>query len=317
MRIALVVGINHYGYYAPLYGCVKDAQLVQAVLERHGDGTRNFDVLLLTSRGPADPIDRDTLRSSIRELFTENHEIALLYFAGHGHHEETGGYLVASDCRSGDTGVALADVMTWANRSPARNKIIVLDSCHSGVAGSSPSSPQISQLAEGLTILTASTAGQYASEKRSSGVFTSLFVDAMEGAAANLVGEITPSSVYAHIEQALGPWEQRPVFKTNVNSFVTLRSVPPPISLEELRRITELFPTADFEFPLNPSFEPESANPDPENVENFAVLQRYNRLNLLVPVGAPHMWHAAMGSKSCKLTVLGQYYWRLVDRNRI
>jgi len=41
-------------------------------------------------------------------------------------------------------------------------------------------------------------------------------VDALGGAAANLVGDVTPGSVYAHIDQSLGPWAQRPVFKTNV-----------------------------------------------------------------------------------------------------
>jgi hypothetical protein len=29
------------------------------------------------------------------------------------------------------------------------------------------------------------------------------------------------------------------------------------------------------------------------------------------------MWHAAMESKSCELTVLGQHYWTLVDKELI
>ena len=45
--------------------------------------------------------------------------------------------------------------------------------------------------------------------------------------------------------------------------------------------------------------------PDPEHTAVFAVLQSYNRLGLLVPVDAEHMWHAAMQSKSCRLTALG------------
>jgi hypothetical protein len=58
-------------------------------------------------------------------------------------------------------------------------------------------------------------------------------------------------------------------------------------------------------------------NPIPENTRKFAVLQNYNRLNLVVPVDAPHMWHAAMESKGCKLTVLGEHYRRLAERGRI
>ena len=38
--------------------------------------------------------------------------------------------------------------------------------------------------------------------------------------------------------------------------------------------------------------------PDLENTRKFAILQKYNRLNLLVPMDVPHMWNAAMESKS-------------------
>lgn len=173
-------------------------------------------------------------------------------------------------------------------------------------------------------MLTASTKEQYATEENGRGVFTTLFVDALHGAAANLTGDITPGSVYAHIDQSLGVWEQRPVFKTNVKQFVSLRKVSPPISNSDLRRLTEFFPTAGFEFPLDPSYElelkgrdPGMPAPIPENTRTFAVLQKYNRLNLLVPVNATHMWNAAMEYKACKLTVLGEHYRRLVEKNRI
>lgn len=62
---------------------------------------------------------------------------------------------------------------------------------------------------------------------------------------------------------------------------------------------------------------PGTPAPVRDNVQKFAVLPRYNRVNLLVPVEAPHMWNAAMESKSCKLTVLGEHYRQLVERKRI
>lgn len=315
MRKALVVGINQYAHQPTLYGCVNDAYAVKAVLERHGDGTRNFDIWQLTASG-GESVSRSELRTRVQELFGGNAETALLYFAGHGHLDSTGGYILASDAMSGDDGLSLADVLSFANASRARNKIIILDSCNAGAAGARPAVQQ-SELSDGLTILTATTAEQYALEENGSGVFTHLFVDAMNGAAANLVGDVTPGSVYAHIDQSLGSWEQRPVFKTNVQSFVSLRKVQAPIELADLHRITELFPSIGHEIPLDPSFEPESGNPHPENTEKFAVLQKYARVNLVVPVGATHMYHAAMESRSCKLTVLGEHYRRLVQKKRI
>jgi hypothetical protein len=324
MRKALVVGIDYYQNISPLFGCVNDAHSVKAVLERDSDGTVNFGVIALLGTGPNDLVTKAEFKERVAELFADDSEIALLYFAGHGHIEATGGYLCTGDCRSGDDGLPLIEVLTLANRSKARNKVIVLDSCHSGIAGTNPLNPQDAALSEGLTILTASTEDQYATEENGCGVFTTLFVDALNGSAGNLVGAVTPGSVYAHIDQSLGPWEQRPVFKTNVKSFVSLRRVQPPIALTELQRIAEFFPDPGFQFKLDPSFEPELKGrdpgmpaPKPENTAIFGILQKYNRLNLLVPVDAPHMWHAAMGSKTCKLTVLGEHYRRLTAKKLI
>jgi hypothetical protein len=317
MRKALVVGVDHYEYISDLHGCVNDAHAVKSTIERNSDGTLNFDVKLLTATGPNDKFSRVNLKDSVRDLFSDPTEISLFFFAGHGHIESTGGYLCASDCQTGDDGLPLHEIMLLANKSKARNKIIVLDSCHSGLAGGSTNNPAFSEISEGITILTASTSEQYASEENGSGVFTTLFVDALNGAAGNLVGDVTPGAVYAHIDQSLGPWQQRPVFKTNVKNFVSIRKVQAPISLADLHRLKDLFPEPGYEFRLDPTYEPESGVTDPVNAEKFAVLQRYNRVNLLVPLGAVHMYHAAMDGKSCKLTVLGEHYRRLVVSGRI
>ncbi|MDP1736007.1 MAG: caspase family protein [Caulobacter sp.] len=317
MRKALVVGIDHYEYIDPLAGCVNDAHAVKAMLDRHADGSVNFGAHLVVGSGPHDLIERSELKERVRELFADDSEVALLYFAGHGYIEATGGYLCASDCKSGDDGLALTDVMTFANESKARNKIIILDSCYSGALGDNPINKSVSEISEGVTILTASTKGQYAAEVDGGGVFTGLLIDALGGAAANLVGEVTPGGVYAHIDQSLGTWSQRPVFKTNVKSFVSLRQVQPPLELADLRRISELFPYPGFEFQLDPAYEPTDSAADPDKNAVFAILQKYNRVNLLVPLSAPHMWHAAVESKSVKLTALGEHYRRLSAKGLI
>ncbi|ODM50433.1 peptidase C14 [Ruegeria sp. PBVC088] len=324
MRKALVVGVDYYGHIKALHGCVNDAHSVKSMLDRDSDGSVNFHVKLLTATGPGQLVPRKKLREAIQELFQDKHEIALLYFAGHGYIEATGGYLCPSDCETGDDGIPLAEIMTMANNSPSENKMIILDSCHSGVAATNPLVP-VAEIGEGVTVLTASTAEQYADELNGSGIFTTLLVDALSGAAANLVGDVTPGSVYAHIDQSLGAWKQRPVFKTNVTSFVSLRKVRPPIALAELLRLAEFFPEPGYEYQLDPSYEPHRSGaegsdippPNPEKTEILRILQNYVRVNLVVPVGAPHMWHATMESKSCTLTALGEHYRRLVAEDVI
>jgi hypothetical protein len=293
MRKALVIGIDYYEAISSLTGAVNDAYSVKAMLDRHADGSVNFGVRLMTGTSPSDVIGRQEMKEAIRELFSGDAEIALLYFAGHGYIEATGGYLGAGDCKTGDDGVPLAEIMTIANQSRTPNKVIILDSCYSGVAGSHPMHAALAEITDGMTILTASTAEQYANEENGSGVFTDLLVDALGGAAANLVGDVTPGGVYAHIDQSLGPWAQRPVFKTNVKRFVSLRKVQPPLELADLRRISEFFPSAGFEYQLDPSYEPERnegepdsnvPSPDPKNTAIFAILQKYNRVGLLAPI---------------------------------
>ena len=321
MRRALVVGIDYYETIASLGGCVNDAYDVKWMLERNADGSVNFGCKLLIGNGPGNIITRTELKEAVRDLFAGDGEIAVLYFAGHGYIETTGGYLCAGDCRTGDDGLSLSEIMTLANKSKILNRVVILDSCFSGIAGDQPAHEKVAELADGITILTASTAEQYASEENGSGAFTALFVDALGGAGANLVGDVTPGSAYAHVDQSLGPWSQRPVFKTNVKNFVSLRKATPPIDLADLRRISEFFSQPGFEFQLDPSYEPERSGaedesvpgPDPEKNVVFAILQKYNRVNLVVPNGAPHMWHAAIQSKSVRLTVLGEHYRRLAD----
>jgi len=293
-------------------------------LERHGDGNVNFDVRLQTAGTKANQVLKGDLKDALIDLFANDSETALFFFAGHGHINASGGYILSSDSTRPDDGVTMDEILNLANKSPAKNKVIILDSCHSGLAGSLPSAGGAAVLQEGLTILTASTKDQYATEKDGEGVFTSLFVDALNGAAADLRGEITPGSIYAHIDQSLGSWEQRPIFKTNVKMFVSLRKIQPRITTEEFRRLTEFFPSQGATFKLDPSFEPsdqgrtpDMPEADPENTRAFAILQKFNRVNLVVPIDAPHMWHAAMLSKSCGLTALGAHYRRLVERNRI
>jgi hypothetical protein len=317
MRKALIVGVDYYDKINHLFGCINDAYGVKAVLDRNSDGTINFSVKLLKSATKSDGFSRKELKDNVIELFRDNSEVALFFFAGHGYIESTGGYLITSECEHGDDGLPMNELLDIANDSPAKNKIIILDCCHSGIAGTPNIKDNKAVLSEGLTIMTASSASQYASEKDGSGVFTRLLIDALNGTAANLLGDITPGSVYAHIDQSLGPWEQRPIFKTNVKAFTTLRKVQPPITLLDLKKITTLFHDKGYEFKLDPSYEPESPSPQKENTEKFAILQKYNRINLVVPVDAPHMYHAAMDSKSCKLTILGEHYWNLVKNDKI
>lgn len=323
MRKALVVGINDYPN-AFLYGCINDASAFGTTLATNGDGSPNFDVRLLT-----DVSTKGDLKGHIKELFAGDCETALFYFSGHGFFNETGGgVIVTPDFKPNDEGVSMDDILHVANESKAKNRVIILDCCHSGSFGS----PRLSggrnaQIGEGVSILTASKAAEASVEVNGHGVFTNLLLDAMQGGAADLRGHITPGSIYSYIDQALGPWDQRPVFKTNITRFTSLRTVSPQVAPEILRKLNQYFASPEDHFPLNPSFEftndpkidHQFVEPYAEewNVSIFKDLQKLVSVGLVVPVDEQHMYFAALNSKSCKLTALGCHYWRLVKDKRI
>ena len=321
MKKALVVGINNYPT-APLLGCVNDASGLATIIETHGDGAPNFDVRLET-----DVKTKSDLKTMISELFSGSSDTVLLYFSGHGYLNAIGGYLVTPDHKIYDEGIAMDDVLILANQSKAKDKIIILDCCHSGAFGSPTINKGASQLEEGVSILTASKDDESSIEVNGHGVFTNLLLDALQGGAADLRGHISPGGVYAYIDQALGAWEQRPVFKTNVTRFTSLRTVNPQVPLSTLRKIVDYFPQAQEEYSLDPSYEDtNSPNVEHEIIEPYAIkenvavfkdLQKLQSVGLVIPVDSEFMYFAAMESKGCRLTSLGYHYWRLVKDKRI
>ena len=322
MRKALVVGIDNYSS-CPLSCCCNDADDMAGILSNNGDGSANFVVKI-----EKDVSKKADLRRLIEECFSGNSDVALFYFSGHGHIDAVGGYLVTPDYSKYDYGVSLQDILTIANNSKCRNKIIILDSCYSGFMGDINTSGQSTTIInEGVTILTASRSIETAIEVNGHGLFTSLLIEAMEGGAADITGHITPGGIYAYIDKALGPWEQRPVFKTNVTRFTSLRNVVPRVDMAVIRKVCEYFNSEDERLSLNPSFEPtntpnvkhEILKPyaDENNVRIFSDLQKLEGIGLVAPVEEEHMYFAAMNSKSCELTSIGKQYWRLVNKNLI
>jgi hypothetical protein len=322
MKKALIVGINNYPT-SLLHGCINDATEVANLLETNGDGSRNFDVKLRT-----DVPTKSELKGMIRELFKGDNDIALLYFSGHGSINDLGGYIVTPDHTKDDLGVSMEDILKLANESEAKNRIVILDCCFSGNMGSPMTiGGEIALIKEGVTILTASRDSEYSMEIRGHGVFTQLLLDALQGGAADLNGHITPGSIYAFIDQALGAWDQRPIFKTNITRFTSLRTIKPKVSIEVMRKITEYFPEATDPYKLDPSYEDTNSltiehkvvEPfaDPNNVTTFKNLQKLQSVGLVEPVDAKFMYFAAMESKACRLTSLGYLYWKLVKNKRI
>lgn len=320
MRKGLFIGVNQYEHITPLSGCENDAIEMASVLSTHASGSPNFHRNVLTSSDQV--VSKKKISAEIKNLFSGECDVALLYFAGHGHFDDNvdEGAIIAQDFEDAEDGIRISDILGWARKATGiKNKIIILDCCQAGSAG------QITQmkgnpslLVDGMTILTACKKDEYAQEKGGHGVFTGLLIQALQGGAADILGNITPGSMYAFVDSALGPWQQRPVFKTNVSNFISLKEMAPKVPLDTLRNLPKWFPEAESLYALDPSYEPdEKAVFDEENGKIFAQLQSCNRHSLVEPVDAEHMYYAAMNSTGCRLTVLGNYYRELAISENI
>lgn len=330
MRKALVIGIDDYTNGHELSGCVNDALRMSSLLEKNGDGSPNFDVKTITS--DEQEVTAELILEAISQLFHGEVETAVFYFAGHGliSDQTNSGYLVSQDGKHPHWGIDIGDLVNKANEANPKiqTSIIILDCCHAGFAGEVTAwhDKNLSLLGKGLTILTACGNDETAGEKNGQGVFTDLMIDGLAGSASDILGRVTPASVYSLVDQTLGGWGQRPIYKANVQKFVTLRQVPPKIAPEVLRKLPTWFPTSTHRFALDPSYEPDRQNIpekfrhlpiDPEKTVVFKDLQKMNRHGLVVPVDVEHMYDAAIQSTACKLTGLGSHYRKLAELGRI
>lgn len=321
MKKALVVGLNNYPG-CELEWCDNDAIAIEELIESNGDGSPNFDVISII-----DSCSQADLNIAIQKLFADDADIALLYFSGHGY-GESGGYLCTTDFSEANYGVRMTDVLMYANNSKCKNKVIILDCCFAAKMGESLLLNNSSVLGAGVTIIAASQPWQTSSENGSiqHGVFTDLLIQALKGGAADISGNITPASLYSFVDQSLGAWQQRPVFKTNISQFLPIRTVNAKVPRSILRKLSLYFENATDEFKLDPSFEYTNTPSiehkviepyaNQKNVDKFKELQLFESVGLVEPVGTEHMYFAAMESKACKLTALGLHYWRLSKDKR-
>jgi len=295
---------------------------MQMILERHEDGSPNYDCRVLTSPGPR-PVTRKFLREQWAELFENFDGDVLFYFSGHGTPTDVGGYLVTQDGEPGDPGLAMNDLLTLANRSKARSVLLILDCCFSGDLGNPPnlqshgSIENQAQLREGLTILAASRSSQTAAEVGGHGVFTKLVVGALSGGAADVRGLISVAAVYAYVEQALGSWEQRPVYKSHADRLPPLRRYKPSVPDTLLRELPSIFNRPESTLGMDPSFEHTNTSAKPENVALFNNFKILRNARLLTTKDEKDLYYVALDSEMVHLTPLGQFYWKLADLGRI
>jgi hypothetical protein len=314
---ALLVGIDAYDEFTGLEGCVNDVAALLPLLARNEDGGVNF-ACAVNDTADEQRVTRNDLLAQVKRLLAPGADVALLYFAGHGagNGDVT---LMTTDATAGTLGVTLAEVLALVATSVVPEINIILDCCFSGGAGAIPQLGTTGAfLRPGLSILTASRADQTSIETYDQrGLFSWYLCAALAGGAADIRGNVGLAGIWAYLTESFGPWEQRPTLKANIERAHVLRTCNPSVSDDTLRHLASWFPEPKAEFALDPSYEDTAGLGNKTNEEVFKQLQKCSYVKLVEPVDEEYMYFAAMNSKACRLTALGQHYHLLAQEDRL
>jgi hypothetical protein len=148
-------------------------------------------------------------------------------------------------------------------------------------------------------------------------VFTDLVISALNGGAADVQGHVSAASVYAYVDQALGAWDQRPIYKSYTSTVSALRHCKAPVPHQVLQDLPQLFRKPDSLHRLSPSYEYTQKSAKKNRVKIFNQFKILRDARLLRTVDGQDLYFAALNSGAAVLTPLGQFYWRLSKNNRI
>ncbi len=318
-RKALLIGIEEYDdpHFQTLSGVIDETESLAELLSKDYDGEPNYHCeTLLNDR---ELVQKSHLRNKLIKFFNNrNYKKCLLYFSGHGSVKGGIGFLCTSEATPDDPGISFFELQSLVMNSHHDEVIIILDCCYSGeMFQISSQGNDLTSLRKGMAILAATSAEQSAEMSGGGSLFTRYLINGLEGEASDVVGKVTLGSLYRHLEQLLSLADQRPQFAVFLDKETVLRTSNPMIEKNIIRQLEPLFQGKLNGFPLSPAYEPKAGKGDLEKENEFWLLQQLNRVGLVRPVGADHMYDAAMDSKSCELTPLGHYYRKLVLNRQI
>jgi uncharacterized caspase-like protein len=257
---ALVVGINEYeNEELNLRYAVKDAKLFAETLKEVASPLfRKVEVKLLTRK-------EETTKEAIERAFEEigrkvkANDYFVFYIAGHGDVSSFDDgrevfFLITSNVIFIDpqnlekSAISHGELVNLLAKVPAQNKIIVLDTCHSGEAGkrlvmamaqsvgvtfrgmSTKTAIELLRKAAGGSVFTASQSEQYALEGyKGHGLFTYTLVEGLKGKAdENRDGYVKLGELKSYVETKV--WERsKKIFGKSQAPYVNIGSFDVPI----------------------------------------------------------------------------------------
>ena len=246
-RWAILIGIN--GYHeslGPLKYSVNDCRRLAEVLTT-GDDAFQADHVLILADDEAD--ERRPTYANIHSWLASwlaqpgEDDTVLVFFAGHGREMDGKCYLVPGDATLQTihvTGIPVPYIQELLNRCKARQKVLILDACHSGAGRdvSTMAAPMMDALSSGKGIYTLTSCdvdeASHEWDEKNQGVFSYYLAEALSGSCPpDTHGRITAEAVYDWVYQRVRHWasgsrcSQNPKRVANASGAIVLRKADP------------------------------------------------------------------------------------------
>lgn len=246
-RWAVLIGINDYHEsLGQLKYSVNDCRRMAEVLTTGEDAIPADHVLVLADD---EPDERRPTYANIHSWLAswlaqpDEDDTVLVFFAGHGRYEDGKCYLVPGDATLQTihvTGISVPYIQELLDRCKARQKVLILDACHSGagrdVAPMAAPMMETLSVGKGIYTLTSCDVDELSHEwdEKKQGVFSYYLAEALSGACPpDGLGRVTAEGVYDWVYQRVQQWasgsrcSQNPKRMSNASGAIMLRQADP------------------------------------------------------------------------------------------
>ena len=233
---ALLIGVDKCEAVGELKVCAADAIALKSVLERIGYPASHITLLVDNQATNVNALPTiGNVERAIKRLaqVAEADDKILFFFSGHGVTYNGSSFIVPTD---GDLtkGVSLSWVKDQFAACKAKEKVMILDACHSGAAkGVSGITPDLKK--SGNLVMLLSCEKEQVSWPDKQGrhsVFTSAVLEGLSGKAANADRKVTHRALAAYVRKSVKDWtyenqknEQTPVMVADATGDLVLADI--------------------------------------------------------------------------------------------